>query len=275
MGETVALIGAGAVGRAVGRLLARAGYPIGPVVCRSEARAREAVAFIGAGTPSTDPDGAAGRAALVLLGLPDEAIEPMARRLRTAARVVHFSGTLPASLLAPCGGPVGAIHPLRSFADPAAAAADFAGTYCFIEGEEPAVLERIVRDLAGRPVRVEAGRKALYHAGAVFASNYVVALFELAVRLLEAAGVPRAEAAAPLAGLLEGTAANLRRVGLPGALTGPIARGEAATLRAHLAVLEDPELAALYRSLGRVTLEVARARGLAPEAAERIERLLA
>lgn len=274
MRETVAVIGAGAVGRTLGRLLERAGYPLGGVVCRSEGRAREAAGFIGGGRPSVDAEAAAREAGIVLLCVPDEAIEPMARRLRTGALVIHTSGLLPASVLAPCGGRVGAIHPLRSFADPAASARAFAGTFCFYEGEEPRTLERLVRDCGGRPVAVRADRKPLYHAGAVFASNYAVVIFEAALRLLEEAGVDRALATEPLAALMEGTLANLRAAGPAGALTGPIARGEALPVETHLRSITDPQLAALYKALGRMTLEVAQARGLDPAAVERIREAL-
>jgi predicted short-subunit dehydrogenase-like oxidoreductase (DUF2520 family) len=274
MGRSVAVVGGGCVGRTFGRLLRRAGYAVGPVVCRSAARAREAVAFIGAGEPCTQPAAAARGADWVLLSVPDDAIEPLARTLRTDARVVHFCGTLPSSVLAPTGGRVGAIHPLRSFADPAVAAEAFPGTFCLWEGEEPEALERLVRECGGRPIRVRSDGKPFTHAGAVFASNYVVAMVETAVGLFERAGVSRSEALEPLLGLLGGTLENLRRVGLPQALTGPIARGEVGTVRAHLAAMEAAGLADLYRTLGRAALEVARARGLSGAAQAELERIL-
>lgn len=274
MRETVAVIGGGAVGRTLGRLLQRAGYPIGGVVCRSEASAREAAGFIGGGRPTTGAEAAAREAQIVLLCVPDEAIEPTARRLKTRALVIHASGLLPASVLGPCGGRVGAIHPLRSFADPAVAAGSFPGTFCFYEGDEPQTLERLVRDCGGRPVPLRGDRKPLYHAGAVFASNYAVAIFEAALRLLEEAGVPRDQAIEPLAALMEGTVANLKRTGPARALTGPIARGEAGPVETHVRAIADPHLAALYKALGRMTLEVAEARELDPAAVERIRRAL-
>lgn len=264
----IAVVGAGAVGRTLGRLLARAGHEIGPVVCRTDARAREAVAFIGSGSPRTDP---AVDAEIVLLAVPDDAIAATAARLHTRGHVIHLCGNLPAEIVRPSGGVAGAIHPLRSFADPAAAVEAFAGTFCFYEGDDPAALRALIESIGGRAVAVSAEAKPLYHAGAVFASNYVVALFDMALRLFAEAGVPRETAQEALAGLTLGTAENLRRVGVPAALTGPIARGEVGTVRAHLARL-DPESAALYRALGRATLAVAR--GFSDKTATELEALL-
>ena len=150
----VALIGGGAVGRTLGRLLARAGHRIGAVVCRSEARAREAVDFIGAGTPRTNP---VVDDEIILLAVPDDAIAPAAARLKTRGHVVHLCGNLPAEILRPSGGVVGAIHPLRSFADPAAAAEAFAGTFCFYEGDDPPALAALIESIGGRPAPVSAG----------------------------------------------------------------------------------------------------------------------
>lgn len=264
-------MGAGRVGRALGVLARRAGYAIGPVVCRTLARAREAAAFIGAGEPGTEPVGAE----LTLLCVPDGEIAGVAARLTApeGAVVAHTCAAYGADLLRP-RRPAGALHPLRSFADPARAAERFAGTYCAVDGDPEAVaaLEAFARAVGGRPFAVRTDRKALYHAGAVFASNYVVAALAAARGLLEAAGVPRELATDALAGLAEGAVLNVKAAGPEGALTGPIERGDAATVRRHAEALaaDAPALAGAYAALGRLALDLALAKGsIGPEAAAR------
>jgi len=258
----VAVVGAGRVGRALGVLARRAGYAIGPVVCRSLARAREAAAFIGGGEPGTEPVGAE----LTLLCVPDGEIAGVAARLKApeGAVVAHTCASYGADALRPLR-PAGALHPLRSFADPARAAEGFAGTFCAVDGDAEAVaaLEAFARAVGGRPFAVRTDRKALYHAGAVFASNYVVAALAAGRRLLEAAGVSREMATEALAALAEGTVLNVKAAGVEGALTGPVERGDAETVRRHAEALaaDAPGLSGAYAALGRVAVELALAKG--------------
>jgi predicted short-subunit dehydrogenase-like oxidoreductase (DUF2520 family) len=257
----LSIIGAGRTGRTLGLLARRAGYAIGPVVCRSAAHAREAAAWIGAGRPGTEPRGAA----FTLIAVPDGEIPGIVRSLRMPRGGVaaHTCASLGAEALRPLE-PAGAIHPLRSFADPARAAELFPGTACAIDGDPEAVklLEEFARAIGGEALRVRPGRKALYHAGAVFASNYLVAVLEAALRLFEEAGVPRGQALPALAKLAGGTLANVEAEGIPAALTGPIERGDAETVRRHALALAQgaPELAEAYGALGRRTIEVALAK---------------
>jgi predicted short-subunit dehydrogenase-like oxidoreductase (DUF2520 family) len=114
----------------------------------------------------------------------------------------------------------------------------------------------------------------LYHAGAVFASNYFVVVEAIAQQLLERAGLGREEAWAALAPLVRGTCDNLTRTGPEGALTGPVVRGDVDTVARHLRALPEAERE-LYRELGRAVLELVRRRGLAADALARLERALA
>lgn len=271
----LSIIGAGRTGRTLGRLARRAGWEIGPVVCRTASHAREAAAFIGAGRPGTELQGAG----LTIIAVPDAEIPAVVRGLRVprGAVVAHTCAALGAEALRPLR-PAGAIHPLRSFGDPAQAAAGFAGTACAIDGDAAAVkaLERFAKAIGGRPLRVRRGRKALYHAGAVFASNYLVAGLDAAIRLLGLAGIPKAAAAAALRKLAEGTLANVAAVGIPAALTGPIERGDEATVRLHVAALAEAQvLLEPYVAMGELTVGVARAKGSLNRAgADRLRRAL-
>ncbi|HVR83609.1 MAG TPA: Rossmann-like and DUF2520 domain-containing protein [Planctomycetota bacterium] len=261
-GVELSIVGAGRCGRTLGRLARQAGWRIGAVTCRTLAHAKEAAAFIGAGRPSTKPEGAA----LTLIAVPDGEIEAVARALRMPRGGVaaHTCAAFGAEALRPLR-PAGALHPLRSFVDAGKAAASFAGTPCAVDGDAAAMkrLLPFVRAIGGTPLRVKAGRKPLYHAGAVFASNYLVTVLEAGLRLLEEAGVKRAAALRALTQLAEGTLANVHAVGIPEALTGPIERGDAATLKRHVAsILErSPLLYPLYALLGAQTAEMAATKG--------------
>jgi predicted short-subunit dehydrogenase-like oxidoreductase (DUF2520 family) len=267
--STVAIVGAGHTGRALGRVLARAGWRIGGVSCRTLGRAREAVAFIGGGSATDDAGRASAGADVVLVTVPDRLIAEVGALVspEKGAVVAHACGALPAEALSPArlrGAAIGAVHPLRSFADPALAAERFAGTWCEIDGDEAAVarLESMVRGIGGIPMRVEGSRKALYHAGAAFSSNYIVAVLEAALRLFEAAGVDRSRAAEPILSLARGALENVVKVGIPAALTGPIERGDVATVREHVEALREgaPELVEAYAALARLARDVALAK---------------
>lgn len=273
---TVAVVGAGRTGRTLGLLARRAGYPIGPVVCRTRGRAEEAVRFIGGGEPAIEPRGAA----LTLICVPDGEIARVSAALQAppGAVVAHVCAAYGAELLRP-RRPAGALHPLRSFADPALAAERFPGTFCAVDGDPEAasVLEALVAAIGGRPLKVRTEAKALYHAGAVFASNYVVAALEAAARCFVSAGVGRDDAVAAAASLAGGTLENVRAVGLPAALTGPAERGDEATLRRHADALAGglPALSAAYAALGRIAVDVAlEKRSIGPGEAAALEAAL-
>lgn len=205
-------------------------------------------------------------AAVVVLAVSDRAVPEVGARLaaaglRPGAVVLHLSGALPASAAHP-GGRVpgvayGAWHPLQALAGGGPWPAPF--TFG-VEGDPPAVRvgEVLAEALGCRAVEVPASGKTLYHAAAVIASNLLVALEAVAVRTLERAGVPREQGLEMLLPLVRGTVENLSRRSPEGALTGPVARGDAAIVAAHLAALSpgDPEAASLYRLLSAEALRI-------------------
>jgi len=219
----------------------------------------------------------------IIIATPDAAIRGLAEELFREGAVtrdqivLHVSGLLDRGALAalePTGAGLGSFHPLQTIADPAAAAARVRGAYCGIEGDERAMIagERLASLLEMHPVRLPAGSKASYHAGAVFAANFPVVLLSVAEQLARDAGVPAHLASEIYLPLLRGAAANLD-LGPAAALTGPIRRGDVETVQAHLAAL-GPDIRQLYRSLGLVALALARTAGLAETAADAIERVL-
>ena len=223
------------------------------------------------------------RAALVLIAVPDDAIGGLAADLAGGQAVserhvvLHLSGLLDRDALRPLAGTgaaLGSFHPLQSIADPSTARARLRGAFAGLEGDDRALHagEGLARALGMHPVRLAPGGKAAYHAGAVIASNYVVALGSVAEELARKAGVPPGEARALYLPLMQGTVDNLA-LGPAAALTGPVRRGDAATVRRHLAELE-PGDRALYCALGLVALRLAREAGLGALPAAAVERAL-
>nr|WP_212761031.1 DUF2520 domain-containing protein [Telluria aromaticivorans] len=264
------LVGAGHVGRVLGRLFAASGaFTVQDVLTRSAGSAREAVAFIGAGRACSEV--AAMRPAQVwMLAVGDDAIAPSCAALAAAqplagAVVFHCSGAKASGELqaaSDAGALAASVHPVRSFADPDAVAAAFAGTFCGIEGDAAALalLEPAFEAIGARLVHIDPAAKTVYHAAAVFASNYLVTVLDAALRAYQAAGVPEAvarELARPLA--LE-TVANVFRIGPEAALSGPVARGDLATVaRQQEAVSHwDEATGRLYEALLAPTADLAR-----------------
>jgi predicted short-subunit dehydrogenase-like oxidoreductase (DUF2520 family) len=132
----------------------------------------------------------------------------------------------------------------------------------------------MAHEIGGRPFDLEGSARGLYHAAAVLASNYTVVLAALAADLLGHTGLDPDAALPALMPLLESTMANLGRAGLPGALTGPLARGDAGTVMRHLAALDrtTPEIAEVYRALGVAALPLVEARGeITPETLQKLD----
>jgi len=250
----IAFVGCGSAGRALARLWLRAGHEIGAV--RTRTSSREAVAAIGAGVP----DGALDDADVVVFATPDDALADAARatRLRPGQAAVHLSGIHPSTVLAPTGARTGSLHPLRGFAS---LDVDMTGAWCFVEGD--AVAGELARDLGAEVRRLDGDGKALYHAGAAIASNYLVTLFDWARRCFAGAGVDADEA---LLALMQASLVNVRAKGAARGLTGPVARGDVAVVRAHLDALPESERP-LYKALLEATITLAREKGTLDESA--------
>lgn len=264
MRGALAIIGAGRVGRALGKRLHELGWKIGAVVAQSEASARKAARFIGAGRARAAISRDVLASKLILICTPDDAIANVAKELaRIGAEelsgkvVLHTSGALNSKALGSvrrCGAAVGSIHPLQSFSG--VAIPPLEGKVFAIEGDPAAVklARQVARALGGLPVQISGGSKPLYHAAAAFAAGHVLAIEETAARLMMSTGMTRAEAVRALLQLTRQVLENFERLGPRAAWTGPLARGDHGVVAAHLAAMQrlPREFTAAYAALNNL-----------------------
>lgn len=288
MKPSFAIVGCGKVGTALAKYLTERGYPATGLACLTLASARKLADRVGAGQVSTAPWKVTPAADVVFITTPDDRIEPVCNAIarnngfKKDAVVLHCSGALPSTILSSaraCGAAIGSLHPLQSFASTIFDRNPFSGIITDIEGDAPAVTlaREIATDLGANSLLIKTDAKTLFHASAVVASNYLVSVLDLAFAFMGEAGVPRKEAWAVLGPLVDGTLSNVRKVGIPDALTGPISRGDVETVACHVRAIEEktPALLALYKALGQHTITVALAKGsLEKNAAEALEKIL-
>jgi predicted short-subunit dehydrogenase-like oxidoreductase (DUF2520 family) len=264
---TLAFIGAGRAGSALATALAAAGHSIVAVHSRTPAHAARLAAATGARVVPTAVQ-AVRCADITFATVPDAEIARVAATIAATGvalpgrSLVHCSATHGSEVLAAVRlttAAVGAFHPLQALAGPQSAAL-LRGTSFAIEAPQPLLtqLTALVADLGGYVIDLPHGGRALYHAAAVLAGNAPLALLARATSLLEEAGVGRADAHRALAALLSGAASNAAAAGAGSALTGPVVRGDAATVARHLDVLAaDPNTRELYRRLALEALALA------------------
>jgi predicted short-subunit dehydrogenase-like oxidoreductase (DUF2520 family) len=264
MEKSLAIVGAGRVGRALGRRLRELGWKIGVVVTRSEASSHRAVRFIGAGKPHGGMTRQLLASRVILIATPDDAIGLVAGEFARMGGeelrgriVLHTSGARDSRVLAPlkeCGAAVGSMHPLQTFSG--VGVPDIEGKVFAVEGDAIAVkaARQIARALGGSPVHITGGKKTLYHAAAALASGHVLALVEGATQLLISLGMKRHEAARALLPLTRQVLDNFQRVGPSAAWTGPLQRGDLRVVEAHLHALYDSreDVARAYDSVNRL-----------------------
>ncbi len=270
--KTLNLIGGGRVGKTLGRLFQSTGmYQVQRVLTRSEKTAQDTLSFIGAGEACLNlADMSA--ADVWMLAVPDGQIAPVAAALakvapptRQTSLAFHCSGALTSDELAPLrqqGWQVASAHPLLSFAQPELALTQFAGTPCALEGDAPALseLEAAFSRIGAQSFTLQAQHKLLYHAGAVFATNFLPVLQHLAEQLWQHSGMPDALAQQMRTTLLRNAVNNIVALGPKAALTGPAARGDLAlvTQQTEAVAQWHTEAGAAYRALSQLAAQLAR-----------------
>ena len=250
--KSINLIGAGRVGKTLGRAWHSGGaFYVQDVLTRSLPSAQQAVAFIGAGRAVTTlaemrpadvwmvavPDRQIAETAAALAQVFGSAHHPDRRQPGQPTSIAfHCSGALDAAELEPLHAmrwQLASAHCLLSFADPGTALQQLAGTPCALEGDPLAIaaLEPAFESLGVRSFGLRAEHKLLYHAGAVFATNFLPVLQDLAQQLWQGSGMPADMAAQLNRTLLRHAVDNLLLLGPAGAMTGPAARGDTALVQ--------------------------------------------
>jgi predicted short-subunit dehydrogenase-like oxidoreductase (DUF2520 family) len=224
---TLRVIGPGRAGAALAAAARSVGWRVEPLVGRSD-----------------DPSWAAHGVDLLVVATPDAAIRSVAAAVQPGPAVVaHLSGSLGADEIVGHARRA-ALHPLVALPDAATGARRLvAGAWFAVAGDPPearALVEALVADLGGRSFVVDDAHRAAYHAAAAIASNHLVALLAQAERVAATAGVPLAA----YLDLVRATIDNVAELGPAAALTGPVARGDWATVQRHRDALDDQELAA-------------------------------
>jgi predicted short-subunit dehydrogenase-like oxidoreductase (DUF2520 family) len=281
----IGIIGAGAVGTALGVALDRAGWTVAAVASRDAGRRDRFRALVPGARPFAEANAVLDDAELIIVAVPDDAITVVAGGLRlySGQAIVHTSGALGPEVLEAAmaaGTQAGTFHPLVSFADVERSVAALEGATIAIEGDEElaAALGRMAEAIGAVPVRLAPGSKAAYHAAAVLAAGGFVALLDAIAELGRVAGLDESGALAIYGRLIEQTLANARALGIARALTGPLARGDVGTLDRHLRTMAAaaPGALALYRAAAEREIALAEGRGtLAPEAAAGLRARLA
>lgn len=273
MRKTIGIIGAGVVGTAIGVALSSKGFEItGCYDIKSEST-QQLLERTGC-APCLSPQHVSRSADILFITTSDTSIQEVADELaerkafHTGQVVVHMSGAQSSEILDRAkefGAKVLSVHPIQSFASLDRAIENLPGSVFSIEGDKDAydVGVCIVETLDGEYFFISREAKPLYHAGACVVSNYLVTLIDFGVKLLESTGIPRKNAVKALMPLINGTINNIENIGIPRALTGPIARGDISTINKHLDCLEQmaPELMKLYSWLGFYTANIALEKG--------------
>ncbi len=267
--KTLNIIGAGRVGRSLAHLWHAGGvFKIQDVLTTSAASANEAVQFIGAGR-SVHTMGDMRPADIWMLAVPDAQIAKVAAQLANNVNVkdgivFHCSGALASNVMAPlqkqsCN--LASAHCILSFSAPASVITQFAGTPCALEGDAAAkqVLQSAFEAIGANCFDLAAKDKVLYHAAAVFATNFLPVLQVVAADLWQSTGMPK-ELIAPLnASLLQKAVQNIAAQGAAKALTGPAARGDSELVAMQgKAVAEwNADAGAAYAALSQLAARIA------------------
>ncbi|HLQ33423.1 MAG TPA: DUF2520 domain-containing protein [Chloroflexota bacterium] len=256
----IGFVGAGRLASVLAPALRRAGYDVPAIASRTFDEAQQLAHKLPGTHAVPAPQAVADAVDLVFLTVPDDAIAEAAGaiRWRPGMAAVHCSGAASLELLTSAAeqrAQTGAFHPLQTFV---AGQADLAGVTVAIEasGDLLGTLAAMAEALGCRPLQLPPGAKPLYHASSALAGNYLVTLLAQAARLWQPFGCSEADALGALLPLVKTAVANVERLGAKAALTGPIARGDAGTVRRHLQALEQeaPDLIPLYCELGLKTL---------------------
>ncbi len=277
----IGVVGAGRVGSALAWHCHRLGYELAGVVDKSPKQAWVVYGLLKLPYRRLRASRVAAQSDILFLTTPDNQIEPvftaLRRWLRRGTLVVHCSGVCGTEVFRGAGG-LGldtlAMHPIQSFSSHVQAIRDMAGCFFALEGTARGLRfgRRLAKQLRGRSVAIKGADRPLYHAMCVFASNFQNALLDAAEGIGVKLGISRQRAARMLAPLARTVVVNAAEHGAVPTLTGPVQRGDAATVAQHIAALEKraPELVPVYRQLSLRLVRLAARQGLGAPALKRL-----
>jgi len=272
--QKVGFIGAGKVGTALAARLFKGDYPVIAVADINIPSAQKLADLVPGCQVFEIAREVVNNAEHIFITTPDDFIPKIASELtwRPGQNVVHCSGAASIDILEPAersGAMVGSFHPCQAFASVDQAIENLPGSTFSIEAQSPLLdtLKDMASSIGCDWIVLKPGDKALYHAAAVFVSNYSVALLKVATDLFQNFDVPTAQATKVLMPLIQGNLNNMRNLGLPACLTGPIARGDVSTIKKHISALKErgPSFLKLYGELGLQTMAIALAKGTIDE----------
>ena len=272
-------VGAGRAGTVLCKLLANH-CEIGQVINRSIASSQRAIDFIGAGEAAFAVNNNYSHlktADIWMITCPDDHIESVARGVLGSGLICqdtlifHCSGSLSSevfSAITDSPVKVASVHPIHSFASAENSVASFAGTHCAIEGDDLAksILTELFTALGATIMPISADNKTLYHLSTVTACNHLVSLLQMSQQMLAEAGIEEPHRNRALQQLIAQTVENFLNRGAKSALTGPISRGDIATVTNHLSVLRQMPISwqETYTGLGRSAVEIAQQQAQSP-----------
>jgi predicted short-subunit dehydrogenase-like oxidoreductase (DUF2520 family) len=267
---TTFIAGAGPVATALAGALRLGGVPVLGLWARRAAPARAAGSTAGVAAFSSAPPDILLETEVVILAVRDQVITEVAQMLLGTGLIskrhvlLHCAGAASSrELLGPVADRVagiGTLHPLSAIADGKISMRALKGTVFGVEGDDVGrtTAGKLVAAISGVVLPLDGAQMAAYHAAAALASNYIVATIDAAAAVLASTGVAPDKAAQALIPLAEGALRNIAAHGTTGGLTGPVRRGDLATVSRHLEAIRDrPELAEIYRALARRAVHIA------------------
>ncbi len=261
----IGFIGAGRLGLALSRALARSGERVVAGFSRDSAKSAALAAAIPGCRSMATAQELADAAELVFVSVSDDAIAGVVSQVRWSARhaVIHCSGAAELDVLAEArrqGAQTGSFHPLQLFSDPEVAAAGLSRCVIALEAAPPLLgeLERLVGALGAQPLRVPAGKRAAYHAASHYAAAFICVLLEEGEKLLGALGIDAEHSRPALQALASGTLDAIALSGPARAMAGVYARGDTGTAARHVEALQEMRAdSALYRELAERSIRLA------------------
>lgn len=285
---SIAFIGAGKVATAFGRYLYDHGISISGYYDPHQDKVDHACRVTRGRSFASAADAAAG-AAIVLITTRDDQIgdacDALCRQdaIGEGHLVGHMSGAHASDLLACAarrGAAVFSLHPLQAFASEDKAVADLPDTWFSLEGDDTRLekIEALLKKTENRYFRIAAEHKSLYHLAACILSNYLTTTMDAGMAALALSGIDPEQGFEAMLPLIRGSLNNIAAIGPARALTGPIARGDAHTVRRHLEALDNrgaADLKAFYCAMGQRTVSLARRQDLTDsDALDAVDRLL-